>query len=67
MTWTRPSKHLHRHLGLPGSFMAVKNAFCRLVDEDRGEVARWELSGMFEETRSWSANCIGTRAGGRSS
>ena len=34
-----------------GSFTAVKNAFCRLVDEDRGvEVARWELSGMFEET-----------------
>merc|ERR1711924_168549 len=34
-----------------GSFMAVKNTFCRLVDEDRGgvEVARWELSGMFEE------------------
>ena len=61
-----------------GSFMAVKNAFCRLVDEDRGvEVARWELSGMFEETSLvvcklyrdagwWKVFVIGEPIGGRS-
>ena len=58
--------------------MAVKNAFCRLVDEDRGvEIARWELSGMFEETSLvvcklyrdagwWKVFVIGEPIGGRS-
>lgn len=61
-----------------GSFMAVKNAFCRLVDEDTGvEIARWELSAMFEETSLvvcklyrdagwWKVFVIGEPIGGRS-
>ena len=33
-----------------GNFMQCRNAFCRLVDEEQGdvEIARWQLSGMFE-------------------
>jgi len=61
-----------------GSFMAVRNAFCRLVDEAEGrEIARWELSGMFEATSLvvckvyrdcgwWKLFVIGEPIGGRS-
>ena len=48
-----------------GSFMAV-NAFCRLVDEDRGvEVARWELNGMFERLSLVVCKLYRDGAGGR--
>lgn len=62
-----------------GSFMKVRNASCRLVDDGAGgrEIARWDLSGMFKETSLvvcklfrdsgwWKLFVVGEPIGGRS-